>query len=108
MTPHGVWTATPKAAPPEAPANADLLGRDPTLTQRTVTKLGTICLHSARINVGTHYRGATLTILYTADTVALYDPPTGTEIATLERPPEPGSYTNANPPNRLCQPSTRS
>ena len=103
-TPHTAWIATPKAPAPEPPAD-DLLDRDPTLTHRTVTKLGTIVLHQARINIGQQYAGAEVTILYDADIVEIYDP-TGTEIATIERL-EPGSYLNANPA-RLRQPSTTS
>jgi putative transposase len=106
MTPRAAWDATPKAPEPHPPAaDADLLVRDPAQTHRTVTKLGTISLHCARINVGPQYAGAKLTILYDANTVELYDP-AGTEIATIERP-KPGGYTNANP-DRQNQPSTTS
>jgi putative transposase len=105
MTPQLAWDATPKAPAPEPPAAADLLVRDPAQVHRTVTKLGTIRLHCARINVGPQYAGATLTILYDADTTELYDP-AGTEIATIERP-KPGSYINVNP-DRVRQPSTKS
>lgn len=99
MTPQAAWDATPKAPPP-APLEhmvPDLIRRVP----RTVTKLGTITLHRARIYVGTAHAGTIVHAVYDTETVDIYDEH-DTLLGTCKRP-EPDTFKSALP-----RPSTTS